>query len=240
MLKESRTVGDISENRKFWIYGIIGCICFGIGDWLLGYVDPTSTGADIFYFIRAGHGAEYAAGKAAVTMALAMVGMLFYLPALLHISDVAGDQKTASHLNYTFGLCAVGWFAIHFLVTVNVAVYSWMAKHAGEELANGVSNHLGNSMLPCLYVAYLFVAVPCVWIIIDILRNKTVLKKSAAFFTPLVWMAIAGAVANMLPASPFSYGLYTFCMNAGMLVWFIYLLIKTRAAKTNRMDFRHG
>ena len=27
--------------------GIIGCICFGIGDWLLGYVDPGVIGERI-------------------------------------------------------------------------------------------------------------------------------------------------------------------------------------------------
>lgn len=27
-------------QKKFIIFGMIGCLCFGIGDWLLGYVDP--------------------------------------------------------------------------------------------------------------------------------------------------------------------------------------------------------
>lgn len=221
---------DFSKNKKYWVYGIIGCICFGIGDWLLGYVDPAQVSTDIFYFIRAGHGADYPVQKAVVTMTLAMAGMLFYLPALLHICDVATDQKTASHLKYTFGLCAVGWFTVHFIVSVNVLVYSWLVKNAGVELANGISRHLGNSMLICLYLAYLFAAVPCIRMIVDILRNKTVLNKSAVFFTPLIWVAIVGATANILPSSPVSYGLYTFCMNAGMMVWFIYLLSKSNAS----------
>ena len=28
------------EYQKYWLCGIIGAVCFGIGDWLLGYVDP--------------------------------------------------------------------------------------------------------------------------------------------------------------------------------------------------------
>ena len=28
------------EYRKYWLLGILGAACFGIGDWLLGYVDP--------------------------------------------------------------------------------------------------------------------------------------------------------------------------------------------------------
>lgn len=27
-------------NQKFWLLGIMGCALFGVGDWLLGFVDP--------------------------------------------------------------------------------------------------------------------------------------------------------------------------------------------------------
>ena len=36
-------------NRKYAIHGIIGCVLFGIGDWLLGYVDPGEVTGDVFY-----------------------------------------------------------------------------------------------------------------------------------------------------------------------------------------------
>ncbi|MDO5153458.1 MAG: hypothetical protein Q4D50_08865 [Eubacteriales bacterium] len=213
-------------GKKDWIYGIAGCICFGIGDWLLGYVDPALIEGDIFYFIRAGHGAGYNAAKVTVTLVLAMVGMLFYFPAMLRIADLASDKKSAGRLKYTFGLCPVGWLVIHFIVAVNVLVYSWMAEHAGNELANGISNLLGNAILPCLMIAYIFAGIPLLLLMIYILRGKTGLKKWEAVFTPLVWMAVINVVANILPATAFSYGLYTFCMNCGMLVWFLYLLVK--------------
>ena len=40
-------------NRKYAIHGIIGCVLFGIGDWLLGYVDPGEVTGDVFYNILA-------------------------------------------------------------------------------------------------------------------------------------------------------------------------------------------
>lgn len=214
------------HNRKYWIWGIIGCICFGIGDWLLGYTDPGLTGGDLFYFIRAGHGADYNIKKVIITLALSMIGMPFFFTALIHIADIAADTKTALQLRYTFGLCSVGWLIIHFIVAVNVMVYSWMMKNAGRELANGMSNFLGNAMLPCLYIAYIFIGIALILLMTDILRGKTKLKKQAVLFTPLIWMAIVNITANIIPSTAFSYGLYTFCMNSGMLVWFFYLLIK--------------
>lgn len=56
----------------------------------------------------------------------------------------------------------------------------------------------------------------------------TCLKKASVLFTPIVLMGIIFVIAQILPLSSFSYGLYTFCMNGGMLVWFMYLLIVKR------------
>lgn len=145
---------------------------------------------------------------------------------MLRIADLASDEKAAAHLRYTFGLCSVGWLIIHFIVAVNVMVYSWMAEYAGDELANGISNFLGNAMLPCLYIAYIFVGIPLILLIVYIFCGKTSLKKREAFFTPLIWMVIINVVAIIIPTTAFSYGLYTFCMNGGMLIWFLYLLVK--------------
>lgn len=81
--------------------------------------------------------------------------------------------------------------------------------------------------LPAMFhIAYIFAGVPLILLFIYIICGKTSLKKGEAVFTPLIWMAIIDVVANIIPTSAFSYGLYTFCMNSGMLVWFIYLLMK--------------
>lgn len=213
-------------QKKYWIYGIIGCLCFGIGDWLLGYVDPTLIEEDLFYFIRVGHGVDFQTIRGVITMILAMIGMLFYLPGLKHIADITLDKKSSNHLRYVFELCSIGWFTIHFIVVVNVLVYSWTIKSIGTESAYAISNYLGNALLPCLYIAYIFVAIPLILLIIYIFLGKTHLKKRDIIFTPIIWMIIINVIVFILPSTAFSYGLYTFGMNGGMLVWFIYLLIK--------------
>ena len=35
-------------DKKYAIQGIIGCLLFGIGDWLLGFVDPGKVEARCF------------------------------------------------------------------------------------------------------------------------------------------------------------------------------------------------
>ena len=122
-------------DKKYAIQGIIGCALFGVGDWLLGFVNPDTVEGDTFYFISAGHGASYADWKILVTMVCAVIGVLFF--------------------------------------------------------------------------------------IIVIARGRTTLKKREVFFTPLTWILIIGLISMIMPVSAFSKGLYTFCMNGGMIVWFV-------------------
>ena len=64
--------------------------------------------------------------------------------------------------------------------------------------------------------------------IVDIVRGKTVCKRTAVLFTSVVWMCVFSIFKFVFPASAFVNGLDTFSMNAGMIVWFIYLLLQVR------------
>lgn len=220
-------------QKKYYILGLIGCLCFGIGDWLLGYVDPMPVEGDVFYFIRAGHGVDYNTLRIDVTLALAVVGIFFLYPGFIHIADIAKEGKTKRLLGYAFGLCSVGWMMLHLLVSVNVLVFSEAAKSIGYEYAAVFSNRLGNAGLAVEKCASLFAVGAGIVLIVAILRGNTYLKKSAIVFSPIVPMLIVIVIAYVLPQSAFSYGLYTFNMNAAMMVWFVYLLaVGRKAAET--------
>lgn len=223
---EERRKEFVTLQKKFCVLGIIGCLCFGIGDWLLGYVDPALADGTFFYFIRTGHGADFNGMRAAVAIGLAAFGMCCLYPGFVHIADIAKDGKTKRLLEYTFGLCSIGWLMLHIIVAVNVFVFSETEKNSGREAATALSASLGNAGTAALACAYLFAAAACILLMAAVWREKTYLKKSAVFFTPVFPMAVLAAVSQVLPDSPFSYGLYTFCMNGGMLVWFVYLLLK--------------
>lgn len=212
--------------RLSLLCGILGCLCFGVGDWLLGYVDPTPVSEITFAFIRAGHGSIYDAWKIAVTLVMGMVGMCFMIPGVVCIANVAKRAETQRRLRYLFALCAVGWLAIHFAVAVNVWVFSLAEKIGGRELAIPLSQGLEGVCLPFLYGAYVFVAAALLTLAILILCGKTHLTRTAALFTPAIPMGAIALVAELLPASPFAYGLSTFCMNGGLIVWYGYLLLR--------------
>ncbi len=229
----------MKENPKTvlaLLCGLLGCLCFGGGDWLLGYVNPTPISENIFYFICAGHGAGYAQWKIVVTLVMAMVGMCFLIPGMGCIADVAQKSGARRLLRYLFMLCAVGWIVIHFGVAVNVLVFSLAERAGGRELAITLSHNMNSACLLFIYCAYVFVAAALITLIILILCGKTRLKRTAALFTPAIPMGIIAAVSGLLSVSPFAYGLSTFCMNGGLIVWFVYLLFHQNIAMENCDD----
>ena len=216
-------------DKKYAIQGIIGCALFGVGDWLLGFVDPGEVPEEVFYFISAGHGAGYPDWKIMVTMVCAIIGVLFLWQGFVHIADLMKEDKDKEGAKRVFTFLTYSWLTIHFVVTIIVFIYSYSCRILGREQAVIITNGLDKVLDPCILIAYFILGVALIDLIIVIARGKTKLKRTDAFITPLTWMLIIGAVSMVLPASPFSKGLYTFCMNGGMIAWFIRLLVRPGA-----------
>ena len=213
-------------NRKYAIHGIIGCVLFGIGDWLLGYVDPGEVTGDVFYFISAGHGAGYQDWKIMLTMVCAIIGVLFLWQGFVHISDLMKEERDRAGAIRVFTFLTYSWLIIHFVVTIMVFIYSYTFRTIGSEQAVIITNGLDKVMDPCILIAYFILVIAMIDLIIMIAKGRTKLERSDAFTTPLTWMILIGAVSLIIPTSPFSKGLYTFCMNGGMIVWFIRLMVQ--------------
>ena len=212
--------------KKYSLQGIIGCLLFGIGDWLLGYVDPTDVTGDVFYFISAGHGADYPVRKLTVTMISAVIGVLFMQQGCVHISDVMKDEKDKAGAARVFTFLTYAWLVIHFVVASNVFAYSYICRNFGSEQAAQFSKELGKILDPCLYISYFIFIVAMIDLILVIAKGRTYLSRREAFFTPLTWICLIGGVSLLLPESAFSKGLYTFCMNGGLMIWFIRMVFR--------------
>ena len=225
--RESAVEKQMAEKRirRSSIAGTIGCIFFGIGDWLLGWVEPGIVDRS-FLLIREGHGADYSLMKVAVTLVLGIAGMVFLLPGYQGMAEIAADEKRKRRLRFTMALCAVGWLALHFTVAAGIWVYSWLMHQGMEELAVESVAGITKMLMPAQMAAYVFIYIPLIQMLVYILRRKTVYKRTAALAAPVLWMAVLGTAAGCMPASPFSTGMFAFCMNGAMMVWFVFCLIK--------------
>ena len=211
-------------EKKYALQGIAGCLLFGLGDWLLGFVDPAKVDGDVFYFISAGHGDGYPAWKVTMTLIAAVTGVLFMHQGCVHIGDMMKSEKDKAGASRVFAFMTFGWLILHFVVTVNVYAYSYMCRTLDTEQAALFSKELCSVMNFGLYISYFIIAVALADLVLVIARGRTHLPRREAFFTPLTWICLTGAVSLLLPESAFSKGLYTFCMNGGMIVWFIRMM----------------
>ena len=220
-----------NNSRKLWMLGIIGCLLFGIGDWLLGYVAPGQIGAE-FHVMRVGHGADYSLVKVAITLLFGVIGTAFLIPGFRAQADILKDEKRKPLFRFLMSLCVVAWLVIHTTVSVGIYIYSWCMHMGDPALAHNLTIDVMDLFQPMQIVSYVFLAVPLVMQIVDIVRGKTVCNRKAVLFTSVVWMCVFSVIAKVLPASPFANGLDTFSMNAGMIVWLGYLIV-TNPSKQN-------
>ncbi|MCM1134723.1 MAG: hypothetical protein NC400_04020 [Clostridium sp.] len=216
----------MEKNKKYWILGIMGCICFGIGDWLLGYVEPGIV-LEQFDVLKTGHGAGYHLVKLTITLFLGAVGVPFMLIGCTKIAEIVTDNKKKDRLRFVMMLLPVGWLLIHFSVSLEIYSYSWL-MHMGEtDIAQEMALSTLDMLQSTQIIASLFAAVPLILLPVYTLQGKTALKKNSLWFTPLLWMALLSCLKFVVPATPFANGIDTFCMNAGMIIWFVYLLVQS-------------
>lgn len=222
----------MDKIKKSCITGIIGYILFGIGDWLLGYVDAGIVD-ESFMLIRSGHGADYNLVRVTVTLVLGAVGMVLLLPGYRGIAEIVIDEKHKNRLRFTMSMCAVGWLLVHFTVACSIWVYSWLAHQGETDLAISAAADITKMMLPTQVVGYISIYIPLIQLLVYILRKQTLYRRAAALASPLVWMLVLDKTADLLPASPFSMGLFTFCMNGAMIIWFVFCLVKKPDMKSS-------
>ncbi|MBQ9327615.1 MAG: hypothetical protein IJ225_03660 [Solobacterium sp.] len=209
--------------RGYWIAGIIGALLFGIGDWLLGYVNPEVVDS-AFSFIRAGHGASYPLSFLSITLFTGALGIPFLLAGCLGITELVMMEQERKRFRYLMALLPSGWMIIHFSITASVLGFSWMAHYQSVSGAVKLAGDILQLLQLSSIVSYLLVGIPLIALTVMIWKGKITLPKHSLWFTPLVWMILLSVMKLVLPLSKFSYGLDAFAMNGGMLVWFLYLL----------------
>lgn len=204
---------------------MLGCALFGVGDWLLGYVDPGPV-SEAFTVLKLGHGGNYALWKIPLTLFLGVLGVPFMMAGCNRMAALVMDEKKRTVFQTSMMLLPVGWLLIHFTVSCGIWVYAWNMQLGDPSLALHMAEAVMRMFQSALLMAYLLAAIPLFLIVVFTLRDKISLEKSSLLFTPLLWMAIFSVVKFIVPATPFSNGIDTFCMNAGMMIWFGYLSVK--------------
>ena len=217
-------IGDMKENtRKLALLcGMLGCLCYGGGDWLMMYGDPAHTGQLMWLTEGTAHIPMW---RYDLAMALAFPGIILYGIALFSVETyIRGDRerRTYHYLN-AFGLTP--WIALHLFYIMILVLFSWMNANGFASSAQTVCEGLFSRLSWLVPVSEaLMLPVFVYWFYLQI-TGKTVFSRAMAFTNVLIIFAVLKGISLLLPVSAFRLGFINGLMSESMILWFGFMLI---------------
>ena len=211
-------------DKLYILFGMIGAICFLIGDILLGWVDPETVDKRTHSYITEGHGKRYSRSKIAVTMTLAAIGIPFLYLGMVHCSGIATEDAWANCISDSFALTSIAWMCMHAVVSFNVLVFSWLDSNVSREKAIEASEETKKTFSLMMIIVDLIGLAAFMILIVALAKGKTILPKYYIAFSPLVGACVAALIEKLIPQSKLRKTIGTIQLNVGLLLWFISLL----------------
>ena len=206
-----------NQQTRALLCGLLGCLCYGGGDWLMLYGDPARAGALVWLTEGA---AQIPQWRYDLAMALAFPGIILYGIALFAVDGYIRGEKERKvyHFLNAFGLTP--WIALHLFYVMILTLYAWMNKngYAGDALTvcEGLFSRL-SWLVPVSEAMMLPVFV--YWFYLQI-TGRTVFPKAFAFTNVLVIFGVLKGVSLLLPISAFRLGFTNGLMSESMVLWF--------------------
>ena len=205
--------------------GMLGCLCYGGGDWLMMYGNPAYHGT--LSWLTEGI-AVIPQGRYNLAMALAFPGIILYGIALFAVEGYIkdGKQRKVYHYLNAFGLTP--WIALHLFYVMILTLFSWMHGNGYADSALAVCGGLYSRLSWLVPVSEaLMLPVFLYWFWLQ-LRGKTVFPKGMAFTNVLIIFALLKGLSLAMPASAFRLGFTNGLMSESMILWFGIMLIWER------------
>ena len=205
--------------------GMLGCLCYGGGDWLMMYGNPAYHGT--LSWLTEGI-AVIPQGRYNVAMALAFPGIILYGIALFAVDGYIkdGKQRKVYHYLNAFGLTP--WIALHLFYVMILTLFAWMNGNGYATEALPVCEGLFSRLSWLVPVSEaLMLPVFLYWFWLQ-LRGKTVFPKGMAFTNVLIIFALLKGLSLVMPVSAFRLCFTNGLMSESMILWFGIMLIWER------------
>ena len=205
--------------------GMLGCLCYGGGDWLMMFGDPTYHGS--LAWLTEGV-AAIPQWRYDLAMGLAFPGIILYGIALFSVEGyiTEGRERRIYHYLNAFGLTT--WIALHLFYVMILTLFAWMHGNGYAESALAVCEGL-YSRLSWLVPACEALMVPVfVWWFCLQITGRTVFPRRMAFTHVLVIFAVLKGISLLMPVSAFRLAFTNGLMSESMLIWFGIMLLWER------------
>lgn len=203
--------------------GILGCLCFGGGDWLMMYGDPAYTSS--LRWLTVGT-AQIPQWRFNLAMALAFPGIILYGIALYVIQRFIRNERERKIYHYLNAFGLTPWIALHLFYIMILSLFAWMNANGFAVEASGVCEGLYAQLSWLVPVSeMLMLPVFLYWFYLQI-AGKTAFPRWMAFTNVLVILAVLKGISLLMPVSAFRLGFTNGLMSESMSVWFGIMLLK--------------
>ena len=203
--------------RKAILCGMLGCLCYGGGDWLMMYGDPTYHGT--LKWLTTGT-AAIAEWRYNLAMALAFPGIIFYGIALFAVGGYIRSHKEQKIYHYLNAFGLTPWIALHLFYIMILTLFAWMNGNGYASESLPVCEGLFSQLSWFILISEaLMLPVFLYWFYLQI-RGKTVFPRRMAFTNVLVIFALLKGISLLMPVSAFRLGFTNGLMSESMVIWF--------------------
>ena len=203
--------------------GILGCLCYGGGDWLMMYGNPVYHGA--LSWLTEGV-AAIPQWRFNLAMALAFPGIILYGVALFAVKGYIREERHHRVYHYLNAFGLTPWIALHLFYVMILTLFAWMHENGYAESALAVCEGLFSQLSWLVPVSEaMMLPVFLYWFWLQI-RGETILPRWMAFTNVLVIFALLKGISLLLPVSAFRLGFTNGLMSESMLLWFSIMLFE--------------
>ena len=125
---------NYQKTKSSLICGILGCLCYLFGDWIMIYGDPNTSSKLNLKILTKGT-ASIPQWRYSLSMFMAFPGIILYGIALFSIENFIYDEKEQKIYHYLniFGLTP--WIALHLFLIMILSLFSWMNNNGYNSIA---------------------------------------------------------------------------------------------------------
>ncbi len=213
---------SIKYRKVALLCGILGCLCYGGGDWLMMYGNPAYHGT--LSWLTEGV-AAIPQWRYSLAMALAFPGIILYGIALFAVEMYIEEEKHRKIYHYLNAFGLTPWIALHLFYVMILTLFAWMHRNGYADIALAVCEGVFSQLfwlVPAAETMMLPVFLYWFWLQI---RGKTVFPKWMAFTNVLIIFAMLKGLSLLMPVSAFRLGFTNGLMSESMILWFGFMLI---------------
>ena len=208
--------------KKPLICGMLGCLCFGGGDWLMLYGDPAYQGS--LSWLTKG-AASIPQWRYDLAMALAFPGVVLYGIALFSVERYIREEHDRKKYHYLNAFGLTPWIALHLFYIMILTLFSWMNANGYAAPAQAVCEGLFSQLSWVIPVSEaVMLPVFICWFYLQI-SGKTVFPRWMAFSSVLLIFAVLKGLTLIMPVSAFRLAFTNGLMSESMALWFMIMML---------------